>query len=101
MSVLEIALAAVVGIISAARLTRLLTQDNYPPVVWLRIKYQDRTEGTGWEDLVTCPYCAAPWIMAGIGLWGWLTEFQTAWWVFNVWLAASYLVAMVVVRDGE
>lgn len=101
MSVWEIVLAAVVGIVSAARLTRLLTQDTYPPVVWLRVKYQDATDGTGWEDLVTCPYCASVWFMLAVGVWGWATNLQPAWWAFNGWMAAAYLAAMVVVRDGE
>lgn len=101
MSLIVILLAAVVGIISVARLTRLITQDTYPPAAWARSKWQDWFDGTGWEDLATCPYCAAPWLAVPIGLWGWLTDLQTAWWVFNVWMAAAYLAAMVVVRDGE
>jgi hypothetical protein len=101
MSIWEIVAAVLVGIISAARLTRLFTQDTYPPVAWLRAKWEEKVGGTGWEDLATCPYCASVWITLGIGAWGYLTDFQLAWWLFNGWLAAAYLVAMVVVRDGE
>lgn len=101
MSVWEVVAAFVIGVVSVARLTRLITQDTYPPTVWLRIKWEDLTDGTGWEKLATCPWCAAPYIAAVIGGWGWLTDFQTAWWAVNIWLAGSYLAAMVVIRDGE
>lgn len=101
MSVWEVVAAFVIGVVSVARLTRLITQDTYPPVVWLRVWWEDLTDGTGWEKLATCPWCAAPYIAAAIGAWGWLTDFQTAWWVVNIWLAGSYLAAMVVIRDGE
>jgi len=107
MSLWEIVAASIVGIVSVARLTRLLTQDTYPPVAALRARWETWTYAPGhprrhgWADLATCPYCAAPYLTAIIGAWGWLTHFQTAWWVVNIWLAASYFAAMVVVRDGE
>ena len=104
MSIWQIAVAALVGIVSVARLTRLLKQDTYPPVAAIRafwIRFTAKHEWEGWGDLATCPFCAAPWIMLVIGGWGYLTNFQLAWWIVNVWLAASYLAAMVVVRDGE
>jgi len=101
MTYFEIIAAAVVGVVSAARLTRLITQDTYPPVVWLRIKWANITNEGPWEKLATCPWCAAPYITAIILAWGLLTDFQVAWWVFNGWLAAAYLASMVVVRDGE
>lgn len=101
MTYFEIIAAAVVGVVSAARLTRLITQDTYPPVVWLRMKWADITNDGPWEKLISCPWCAAPYITAIILAWGLLTDFQVAWWVFNGWLAAAYLASMVVVRDGE
>jgi hypothetical protein len=93
--------AALIGVVSVARLTRLITQDSYPPVAWLRSKWQAITHDGDWSELATCPYCAAPYIAAVVLAWGLLTDFQTAWWVVNGWLAASYLASMVVVRDGE
>lgn len=97
-------IAAAVGVVSVARLTRLFTQDVYPPVAWLRAKWEGLVERRGWGDwdtLATCPYCAAPYLAAIILAWGLLTDFQAAWWIVNGWLAASYLASMVVVRDGE
>jgi len=109
-SPLEIGLAIAVGIVSIARLTRLFTQDTWPPVAWLRSKWDNALtrvspEGevkvSGWIDFLHCPYCLAVWLTVPIGLWGWLTNLQPAWWVFNGWLAAAYVASMVVQRDGE
>lgn len=91
--------AVVVGVLSVARLTRLLTQDTYPPVAWLRSQWERITHDGPWADLATCPFCAAPYIAAVVLAWGLATDLHTAWWVVNGWLALSYVAAMVVVRD--
>ena len=101
MSTFQMVAAALIGIISVARLTRLLTQDTYPPAAWLRAKWQRITHDGPWSDLVTCPYCAAPYIAAVVLAWGLVTDFQAAWWIVNGWLAAAYLASSYVVRDGE
>lgn len=108
--VLTFIAATVVGVLSVARLTRLITQDSYPPVVFVR-KWWDKVttvkEGPGkgaqgaWYDLVDCPYCAAPYITIPILGWALLSDLHWTWWVFNGWLAIAYVAAMVVVRDGE
>lgn len=90
-----------VGVVASARLTRLLTQDTYPPAAWLRSWWEGRVGGSGWEDLATCPYCAAPYIVLLNGGVGWLTDWHPVWWAFNIWLAVSYAASMVVIRDGE
>jgi hypothetical protein len=97
--ILGVALAVVVGILSAGRLTRLITQDTFPPAVWFRMKWDDWTDDTAWNPLFHCHWCLSPWLTLPIGLWGWLTDLHIAWWVFNGWLAAAYVVAMVVERD--
>lgn len=99
--VLVIIAAFLVGVVGTARLTRLLTQDTYPPAAWVRSKWEGWTSGTGWEDLVTCPYCAAPYIALVNGAVGWATDWHVAWWAFNIWLTVAYLASMVVIRDGE
>jgi hypothetical protein len=101
MTTLQILAAVVVGVVSVARLTRLLTQDTYPPAAWVRAKWSALTNDGPWSDLVTCPYCAAPYITAAVLAWGLLSDFHVSWWIVNGWLAASYAAAMVVVRDGE
>lgn len=93
--------AVIVGILSAARLTRLVTQDSFPPAAWLRIKWDTLTEGSGWNVLFKCHWCMSPWMTLPVGAWGWLSELHISWWVFNGWLAAAYVVAMIVERDEK
>jgi hypothetical protein len=91
--------AVVVGTMSAARLTRLLTQDSFPPVVWFRMKWDDRTHESGWNILFHCHWCLSAWMVLPILLWGWLSDLHVSWWIFNGWLAAAYAAAMIVERD--
>lgn len=93
--------AVLVAILSTARLTRLLTVDTYPPVVWLRTKWDTVTHDGDWSDLVHCPYCAAPWFGAVILGWGYLSDLHVTWWLFNGWLAIAYLAAVFVVRESD
>lgn len=99
MTVLVPLAATIVGVMSVARLTRLLTQDSFPPAVWVRLRWDELTNENAWSTLFHCHFCLAPWLAAPILLWGWLTDLQTAWWLFNGWLAASYAASMVVERD--
>lgn len=44
------------------RLTRLLTLDTFPPVVWLRLRVMARFGSeSSWYELVTCPWCMSFW----------------------------------------
>lgn len=92
---------AVVTVMSSARLTRLATFDAFPPVQWLRDKYDDRTDGSKWQVLAHCPWCASFWITAVVVGWGYLTDWHTHWWLLHGTMGASYLAAMVMVRDGD
>ena len=91
--------AVIVGVLSAARLTRLVTQDSFPPIVWFRMKWDDWTDGGGWNLLFHCHWCFSTWAVVPVGLWGWLSDLHWSWWVFNAWMAAGYASAMVVERD--
>lgn len=108
---LPLALAYVLGVLAVARATRLLTSDAYPPAEALRTRWTTWTARTrrrrGWAPLLTCPFCAAPyltavaltWVIAA-GIWSPdLTSWAGWWWVGVVWASASYLAAMIVVRD--
>lgn len=97
--ILILALAGVVGILSSARLTRLITQDVFPPAAWARSKWDNLTGDTDWRTLFHCHWCMAPWTTLAVGLWGYLSDLHISWWFFNVWLAASYIASMVVERD--
>lgn len=96
----EIVAAAIVGVLSAARITRLVTWDDFPPTRYLRTKYADLV-GDDWGKLLSCLWCFGPWASLCVLLWGYFTECDTIWWLFNGWLAAGYLASMIVVRDGD
>ena len=92
---------ALVTITSASRLTRLVVADKFPPVLWVRSRYEERTEGTGWEWLTMCAYCFSFWATLAVVLTGWLSDWHTAWWVVFGSLGASYLAAILMTRDGD
>ena len=91
-------LAIVVGLLAAARLTRVVTDDDWPPAAWAR-RTAIRRLPAGWGDGVVCPYCVGFWTTALVGapvaVWG-LTWW---WWVLAGWLAAAYPVAWIVRLD--
>lgn len=101
MELLQLFLAVVVGVVSSARLTRLITQDSFPPAVWVRMKWDDLTDDSQWNPLFHCHWCMSFWTTLPIGLWGWLSNFHVSWWVVNLLLAGSYLNAMLVERDEK
>jgi hypothetical protein len=93
--------AAVVGILAAGRITRLITADSFPPAVKFRMWWDDRTDGTLWNPLFHCPWCFAPYASAAVLAWALLSNFHWTWWVFNGWLAGSYIVSWVVFHDED
>jgi hypothetical protein len=96
---LAIAAAAAVGVVGAARLTRLVTKDHWPPMAYVRRKYVELTEGTEWSVLAECPFCVAPYVVAADLAWALKSDLDKSWWVTNGWLAASYAASWIVVRD--
>lgn len=92
---------AIVTIMSAARITRLVTADHYPPSMWVRMKWHQITKDGDWALLVDCPYCFAVWASGFVLLWGYLSDFHWSWWLFNGWLGAAYAAAYVVIFDGD
>jgi hypothetical protein len=93
--------AVVVGVVSAARITRLLVNDEFPPVVWLRIRWDTITHDGSWAKLAHCPWCAAPYIGAIILAWALLSGLHWTWWVFNGWMAGSYAASWLVFHDED
>lgn len=96
-----------VAVIGAARLTRLITHDHYPPAEavrgwWLRRTWNNDTNSEGrWGLLVTCHWCASPYVFAIAIATAYVTDLHWGWWLFWGWLAGSYLTAMVVERDEK
>ena len=92
---------AVVSVVSASRITRLLTYDKFPPIRWARDKYADLTDGSDWQLLAFCPYCMSFWVTITVVLTGWGSGWHEIWWIVNGSLGASYLAAILMVHDGE
>jgi hypothetical protein len=90
--------ATIVGIVGVARLTRLIVDDDWPPVAWVRSQYLMRAKGE-WGVLVTCPFCVSPYFAAGSLAWAILTDLHWSWWLFHGWLAVAYAAALINVRD--
>lgn len=106
-------------IISAARFTRLLTFDKFPPTLALRNRYAEWTDKTPrrlkWQRLMFCGYCMGFWVTLALLIWadlagvidgapafGWTGEQSVKWWWYvNGLFAASYLAAMVMAYDGD
>ncbi len=96
---------ALVAITSAARLTRLLVADKFPPVMYLRMVYLRIVDRAGvnpeYGRLVLCGWCMSFWAFLAVGLWGYLTDFNEPWFVANGLFGGSYLAAMLMARDGD
>lgn len=93
--------ASVVGVLSAARLTRLAVADEFPPSVWVRMKWDTLTKDGSWSKLAHCPWCASPYFSAMILLWAVLSHLHWSWWLFNSWMAMSYAASWVVFHDED
>ena len=99
MSPFLIVVTALVGTLAAARLTRLIVADTYPPAAWVRSKWDALTHDGSWSELVHCSFCAAPYVTAAVFAPGYFLDWPTWWYVLVCWLAASYVASMVVARD--
>lgn len=92
---------AVVTVLSASRLTRLVTWDSFPPSVWFRMKWDTITKDGSWSLLVHCGYCFSFWATLGVVLWGYWSDWNSFWWIANGTLAASYAAAVFMTNDGD
>jgi hypothetical protein len=95
--------AVLVAVFGVGRLSRIITYDDFPPSVAVRIWWSKVTHDGGWAKLAHCFWCATPWIM--LGSMGWfalgfvLTWVAWAWWLFWGWLALSYITSIIIGRD--
>lgn len=101
-----------VTVVSASRLTRLVTVDKFPPIKWVREKYADLTDGSDWFWLMYCGYCFSFWAtvlvvtcayFAGVldGPGSTAEGWTLVWWIVNGTFAASYLAAILMALDGD
>lgn len=93
--------AFIVAVVSAARITRLIVWDKYPPSIWLRVKWDALTNDGPWSVLIHCGYCFGAWAAALVVGWGYASDLHWTWWLFNGWLAVGYLAAVFMAFDGE
>lgn len=96
-------LAVLIAILGAARLTRLVVHDTWPPVAHFRAWWSGVTNEGEWEKLFHCHWCFGPWAMA-LAIGTFLLSFIApwlgwAWWLFWGWLALSYPVSQYVHFD--
>lgn len=101
MNYLDYAIFALVAILSAARITRLITIDAFPPAAWMRALWDRITRDGDWSLLFHCPYCMSFWVTIGVvgsGIW---SDYHPAWWVINGVFGGSYLAAIIVRFDGD
>ena len=120
MTDLQLIFAAVVGTLAVARITRLIVDDDWPPIAWARRKWWDwwlpmnestaqpdqpRTKNAAaWVELVTCSFCVGVWVAFVGTLLTWLSfngdgKLDAWWWLPSIFLASSYAAGMIVVRD--
>lgn len=95
--------AFIVGVLAIGRMARLIVEDDFPPVVWLREKYV-MTVPEKWAGLVECPFCISVHlayinVTFAFVMWTWFDDWLWLWWWPNLVAASAYLAAMVVARD--
>lgn len=90
--------AAVVGALAITRITRLVVDDTWPPVVWAKERFVSHVPEK-WGVLVECPWCASPYIALGDLIWAWSTDLHWTWWFGNTWAAASWIAGYLTLRD--
>lgn len=95
------AVAFLLGSAGAARMVRLVTQDNFPPAEWLRLRWAMLTKEGKWSDLIECPWCFAPYATAINVTWAVLSNLHWSWWIANVVAASAYLASWIVVHDED
>lgn len=100
--------ALFVAIMGVGRWSRLVTYDKFPPVVWVREKWEVWTvkhAHSDWTDLLFCPWCFTPWLFLICIGWFALTFvapfFAWSWWLFWGWGAVSYVASIVISYDQK
>lgn len=97
---------ATVAFLADGRAVRLLVHEDFPPGKWLRDHWIAWTHGGTWSSVLTCHWCAAPYVVAvsiiwfALGLWLWEPALW-AWWAVHAWAALSYAASWVVHHDED
>lgn len=92
-------------VVSTARISRLLVHDHWPPAVRIRNIWDalipDKRGKATWNLLLHCHYCLTVWVAIGVVLWGYFTDWNLIWLLFNGTLTAAYGAAILVTYDGD
>lgn len=100
-----VALASLVGVLAAGRLTKLVVEDKFPPMVWLRGWYDSKTnysdDNPGWGLLLHCPWCFGFWAALIMTASAYFSNLHPVWWFVCVPLAAAYVVSWIVFHDED
>lgn len=99
----QLALAAIVALLAAARITRLVVHDSFPPAVWARNHWEKAFDSQGWALLLLCHWCFSYWatlFVVGTFFLTFLAPWIAwIWWIVMGTLALSYPVAQYVHFD--
>jgi hypothetical protein len=92
--------ATLVGVVSVARTARLLIYDEFPPMLWLRVRFLALfADDNKWSKIAECQYCITPYLAAGMLAWAWASDLNPWWWIINGVWAGSYVAAILVSYD--
>ena len=94
-------LALATLLLSSARITRLVVADEYPPSIWLRIKWDTITKDGPWALLLHCPWCLGPYVVAVNAAWAYISNTHWTWWVVNAFFALGYATSWIVFHDED
>lgn len=95
---LDLAVVALLAVGAAARLTRLVSMDVFPPARKFREWTVRRFGDEHWiPELVYCPWCIGFWISGAVGASAWLWGDTLAWQIPASLLALSFVVSALVV----
>lgn len=93
-------LAVIVGTVSVGRTARLITYDDFPPMLWIRSRIAARMGESRWFKLFECGFCLAPYLSLGMIAWALLSNLAWWWWLPNIWWGVmSYGAAILVSYD--
>lgn len=104
MSVLAYIAIPIIVVFASARMTRMLTFDDFPPAKFIRDHWDARTLDSGWNELFHCPYCMGIWVslpftVLGVAIlfgWGAFTTLTGAFLAFCAWMTVGYLNGIIV-----
>jgi hypothetical protein len=91
--------------LAAARLTRLLVRDQFPPVAVQRARVAARWGDESWQSyLANCSWCAGVYVSAGVTFCTWLTVDHLpvpVWWFLGVAMMVGLLAAVDVALERD